>query len=354
MRPSRLTSVISVMTSPAPPTARLPRWTRCQSSGVPSSAEYWHMGETTTRFCSTSSRRRKGVNMGGGAGAGARGARDAALLGGAAGEPVVDGGHQRRVAQRQVLVGDAQAAGQQAEGELQRLEVAVALGLLEPLEAGLGRALECSRPPAGARPRRRRGRPRPSGAAASASCRAMASSMASLVPEPIEKCAVWAASPSSTTLPWCQRRLRTVGKLPPDGAVGDERVAGQLVGEQPLEVGDGALLAGLLEAGRAQGRLGALDDEGRGALGVAVGVHPPQAVRAVLEVEGEGGEREAVWDRLAAQEPQCGYCSLGLSCRNCAMGPCRVNPFGQRAAAVAELRAWAYDVGDAGEAAAVA
>jgi len=38
---------------------------------------------------------------------------------------------------------------------------------------------------------------------------------------------------------------------------------------------------------------------------------------------------ETVWDRLAAQEPQCGYCSLGLSCRNCAMGPCRIDPFGQ-------------------------
>ena len=53
MRPSRLTSVISVITSPAPPTARLPRCTRCQSPGVPSSAEYWHIGETTTRLGST-------------------------------------------------------------------------------------------------------------------------------------------------------------------------------------------------------------------------------------------------------------------------------------------------------------
>lgn len=37
---------------------------------------------------------------------------------------------------------------------------------------------------------------------------------------------------------------------------------------------------------------------------------------------------ETVWDRLAAQEPECGYCALGLSCRNCSMGPCRVDPFG--------------------------
>jgi carbon-monoxide dehydrogenase catalytic subunit len=38
---------------------------------------------------------------------------------------------------------------------------------------------------------------------------------------------------------------------------------------------------------------------------------------------------DTVWDRLAAQEPQCGYCVLGLSCRNCAMGPCRIDPFGE-------------------------
>ena len=36
-----------------------------------------------------------------------------------------------------------------------------------------------------------------------------------------------------------------------------------------------------------------------------------------------------MWDRLAAQQPQCGYCALGLSCRNCAMGPCRIDPFGE-------------------------
>ncbi|MGD9610404.1 MAG: anaerobic carbon-monoxide dehydrogenase catalytic subunit [Desulfovibrionaceae bacterium] len=37
---------------------------------------------------------------------------------------------------------------------------------------------------------------------------------------------------------------------------------------------------------------------------------------------------ETVWDRLKAQEPQCGFCELGLSCRNCVMGPCRIDPFG--------------------------
>ncbi len=38
---------------------------------------------------------------------------------------------------------------------------------------------------------------------------------------------------------------------------------------------------------------------------------------------------ETVWDRYASQLPQCGYCEMGLSCRVCAMGPCRVDPFGE-------------------------
>jgi carbon-monoxide dehydrogenase catalytic subunit len=38
---------------------------------------------------------------------------------------------------------------------------------------------------------------------------------------------------------------------------------------------------------------------------------------------------EIVWDRAAAQEPQCGFCELGLSCRICVMGPCRIDPFGE-------------------------
>ena len=68
MRPSRLMSVISAMIRPAPPIAREPRWTRCQSSGMPSSAVYWHIGDTTMRFGSTMSRSRNGVNIGGGGG----------------------------------------------------------------------------------------------------------------------------------------------------------------------------------------------------------------------------------------------------------------------------------------------
>ena len=38
---------------------------------------------------------------------------------------------------------------------------------------------------------------------------------------------------------------------------------------------------------------------------------------------------ETVWDRHQAQQPQCGFCDMGLSCRICIMGPCRVDPFGE-------------------------
>ena len=61
IRPSGETAVASVMTSPAPPTARLPRCTRCQSVGYPSRAEYWHIGETAMRLRSVVSRSRRGV-----------------------------------------------------------------------------------------------------------------------------------------------------------------------------------------------------------------------------------------------------------------------------------------------------
>ncbi len=36
---------------------------------------------------------------------------------------------------------------------------------------------------------------------------------------------------------------------------------------------------------------------------------------------------ESAWDRLEKQEPQCGFGKLGICCRNCSMGPCRIDPF---------------------------
>lgn len=37
---------------------------------------------------------------------------------------------------------------------------------------------------------------------------------------------------------------------------------------------------------------------------------------------------ETAWDRFEKQQPQCGFGELGLCCRNCNMGPCRIDPFG--------------------------
>ena len=34
------------------------------------------------------------------------------------------------------------------------------------------------------------------------------------------------------------------------------------------------------------------------------------------------------WDRYEAMLPECGFGQLGICCRNCTMGPCRIDPFG--------------------------
>ncbi|MEG1822729.1 MAG: anaerobic carbon-monoxide dehydrogenase catalytic subunit [Clostridiales bacterium] len=38
---------------------------------------------------------------------------------------------------------------------------------------------------------------------------------------------------------------------------------------------------------------------------------------------------EICWDRYEAQQPQCGFGELGVCCKNCLQGPCRINPFGE-------------------------
>ncbi len=42
----------------------------------------------------------------------------------------------------------------------------------------------------------------------------------------------------------------------------------------------------------------------------------------------EAEQHETVWDRYDAMQPQCGFGTLGLCCRHCSMGPCRIDPFG--------------------------
>lgn len=36
-----------------------------------------------------------------------------------------------------------------------------------------------------------------------------------------------------------------------------------------------------------------------------------------------------VFDRFEAMQPECGFGELGVCCRNCVMGPCRIDPFGE-------------------------
>lgn len=38
---------------------------------------------------------------------------------------------------------------------------------------------------------------------------------------------------------------------------------------------------------------------------------------------------ETAWDRWEAMQPQCGFGELGICCRICNMGPCRIDPFGE-------------------------
>jgi len=52
------------------------------------------------------------------------------------------------------------------------------------------------------------------------------------------------------------------------------------------------------------------------------------AIQKLLEIA-EADGIELAWDRLEAQQPQCGFGRLGLCCRNCAQGPCRIDPFGE-------------------------
>jgi len=49
------------------------------------------------------------------------------------------------------------------------------------------------------------------------------------------------------------------------------------------------------------------------------------ARRALEDAEKAG--METAWDRLQAQQPQCGFGETGVCCNRCAMGPCQADPF---------------------------
>ncbi|WP_456366609.1 anaerobic carbon-monoxide dehydrogenase catalytic subunit [Thermococcus sp.] len=59
----------------------------------------------------------------------------------------------------------------------------------------------------------------------------------------------------------------------------------------------------------------------------AKAVSATKGVAELIEKAEEDGVKTA-WHRLLEQQPQCAFGQLGVCCRNCAMGPCRIDPFG--------------------------
>ena len=206
------------------------------------------------------------------------------------------------VARPQVLVADALRAREQRVVELHRIEVEIAVDVLEPLGRVARRALQ----------------PQHLGstllfvtleaaAIVGSLCRysasAMALSSASFVPEPTEKCAVAAASPISTRFScdhFSHSTRRKLSHAEPRRclALVASRCPPRLPGEDAFARRDRLLLAHGVEAEPAPRRLRALDDERRG-LGVElVGVRPDPAVLGLLE-----DERERVLESLPGAEP---------------------------------------------------
>ena len=138
MRASAETQTISVKIRPAPPVARLPRCTRCQSVGMPSTAEYWSIGETTTRFSSVMPRSRNGWNIGT---AGLTTSTSKPCRAHVARHHLVDLGDELRRAQREIVVGDRLGARHQPEGEARRVHVPEAPHVLEPDQRHVGGVL---------------------------------------------------------------------------------------------------------------------------------------------------------------------------------------------------------------------
>ncbi|MFH1824372.1 MAG: anaerobic carbon-monoxide dehydrogenase catalytic subunit [Candidatus Firestonebacteria bacterium] len=51
------------------------------------------------------------------------------------------------------------------------------------------------------------------------------------------------------------------------------------------------------------------------------------SIEMLKKAEKEG--LETAWDRYEIMQPQCGFGELGLCCKICNMGPCRIDPFGE-------------------------
>ncbi|MGB2705535.1 MAG: anaerobic carbon-monoxide dehydrogenase catalytic subunit [Candidatus Omnitrophota bacterium] len=55
--------------------------------------------------------------------------------------------------------------------------------------------------------------------------------------------------------------------------------------------------------------------------------YDPASQKMIKKAEDEN--IKIVWDRYDAMQPQCGFGELGICCKICNMGPCRIDPFGE-------------------------
>ena len=55
-----------------------------------------------------------------------------------------------------------------------------------------------------------------------------------------------------------------------------------------------------------------------------------EASQQILKIT-ESENIETAWDRYDSQQPQCGFGQLGICCRICNLGPCRIDPFSEGA-----------------------
>ena len=260
---------------------------RCQSPGTPSSAAYMHMGETTARLGTVRPRSRSGWNIGG---AGVLDVDVEARRLDAPREVPVDLGDEAGRAQREVLVGDRLGAGHDAEGELDGFEIPEARDVLEPDQRDVGGVLRLLDLLAPSR--------------LEAFERRLQIVLAGH--RLVERDGVLHGELGARADREMRRRLGVAEKdgvvlhparvadhreVAPERAVGDEPVAGEIVGEEPLEEARRLVLRHRIEPGPAPGLVGALHDPGRAALLVLVGVGDEDAGIGLAEREGEGVER---------------------------------------------------------------
>ena len=217
-------------------------------------------------------------------------------------EPGIERAREGRVADGEARVADAAASREQVEGELDRLQVAVARhpgevggalagGLLRPLHDGLTLELvvdERSFDVPGAALERVLERDR-----------VLHGELRARADREVGGVRGVAQEHRSAVVPDLVHDLR---EIEPERAVREQLVALEVAGEELLAEGEAVLLAQLVESGAAPRRLRALDDERARALVERVGVHLEEAVLGVAEDEGEGVEHEvgAEPDVLAA------------------------------------------------------